>query len=91
MRKAIVLSRFVPMARTVLSPMAGALEVPTRTFTLWQVVGSLAWSQGLVLAGYALGASVPGVEDYLLPLVAAVVAVSLLPLALQFWRTRHSR
>lgn len=91
MRRAIVLSRFVPMARTVLSPMAGALAVPTRTFTVWQVVGSLAWSQGLVLAGYALGASVPGVEDYLLPLVAAVVVLSLLPLVWQLWRTRGAR
>lgn len=91
MRRAIVLSRFVPMARTVVSPLAGALDVPLGTFTLWQTVGSLAWSQGLVLAGFALGASVPGVEDYLLPLVAAVVVLSLLPLVVQMWRTRRTR
>ncbi|MFC1413175.1 DedA family protein [Streptacidiphilus sp. N1-12] len=89
-RRAIVLSRFVPMARTVVSPLAGALEVPVRTFTLWQTVGSLVWSQGLVLAGYVLGASVPGVERYLLPIVAAVVAVSLLPLVVQLWQARRS-
>jgi membrane-associated protein len=88
-RRAIVLSRFVPMVRTVVSPVAGALEIPVRTFTLWQVVGSLLWSQGLVLAGFALGANVPGVERYLLPLVAAVVVVSLLPLLLQLRRPRR--
>ena len=32
--KAIVLARFVPVVRTVLDPVAGALEVPVRTFTV---------------------------------------------------------
>ena len=37
--KAIVLARFVPVVRTVLNPMAVALGVPARTFTVWQVAG----------------------------------------------------
>ena len=53
--KAIVLARFIPVVRTVLNPVAGALHTPLRTFTLWQVVGGLVWTVGLVLAGYALG------------------------------------
>src|SRR3954468_4889450 len=32
-RKAIVLARFVPIVRTVLNPLAGALDVPSRTFS----------------------------------------------------------
>ncbi|WP_428497454.1 hypothetical protein [Pseudonocardia sp.] len=59
------------------------------TFTTWQVVGGLVWTAGLVLAGYALGATVPGVDAYLLPVVAAVVAVSLVPLALEVRRERR--
>lgn len=82
-RKAIVIGRFVPMVRTVLGPVAGMLEVPVRTFTLWQVVGGLAWTQSMVLLGFWLGAAVPGIENYLLPLVAVVVAVSMLPVLLQ--------
>ncbi|MDH6128098.1 membrane-associated protein [Kitasatospora sp. GP82] len=82
-RKAIVLGRFVPMVRTVLSPLAGMLEVPVRTFTVWQITGALAWSQSLVLAGYWLGAAVPGIDRYLLAAVALIVALSLLPLLLQ--------
>ncbi|MDX3528740.1 DedA family protein [Streptomyces sp. ID05-39B] len=90
-RKALVIGRFVPMLRTVLHPAAGALGVPTRTFTLWQAVGGLLWSQSLVLAGYALGSSVPHVEAYLLPFVAAVVALSLLPLLVEVRRARRDR
>lgn len=86
--KAIVLSRFVPVVRTVASPVAGALGVPVRTFTVWQVLGSVLWSQSLVLAGYALGSSVPDVERYLLPLVALAVALSFLPMVIELRRGR---
>ncbi|NEC92660.1 DedA family protein [Streptomyces sp. SID12501] len=87
--KAIVLARFVPVVRTVLNPMAGALGVPVRTFTLWQVTGGLVWSLGLTLAGYALGSSVPNVDRYLLPIVAVIVALSLIPVASEVHRSRR--
>lgn len=88
--KAIVLARFVPVVRTVLNPMAGALGIPARTFTVWQVAGGLVWSLGLTLGGYALGSSVPNVDRYLLPLVAVVVAVSLIPIAAELHRSRRA-
>ncbi|MER5863477.1 DedA family protein [Kitasatospora sp. NPDC002040] len=87
--KAVVLARFVPVVRTVLNPLAGALGVNVRTFTLWQVVGGLVWTVGLVLAGYALGSSIPNVDHYLLPIIAVVVAVSLAPLVLEVLRSRR--
>ncbi|MFD5310474.1 DedA family protein [Streptomyces ardesiacus] len=89
--KAVVLGRFVPVVRTVLNPVAGALGVPVRTFTVWQVAGGLVWSVGLTLAGYALGSSVPNIDRYLLPLVALVVVVSLLPLLAELYRARRAR
>ncbi|MFI9788961.1 DedA family protein [Kitasatospora sp. NPDC051984] len=89
--KAITLARFVPVVRTVLNPLAGALGVPTRTFALWQAVGGLVWTVGLVLGGYALGSTIPNVDRYLLPAIAVIIALSLLPLALEFRRTRTAR
>jgi membrane-associated protein len=89
--KAIVLARFIPVVRTMLNPVAGALHTPVRTFTVWQVVGGLLWTVGLVLAGYGLGASVPGVDAYLLPVIALVVVVSLIPLVLEVVRERRRR
>ncbi|MER7467452.1 DedA family protein [Streptomyces sp. NPDC097981] len=89
--KAIVLARFVPIVRTVLNPLAGALDVPARVFTLWQVAGGLLWTLGLVLAGYALGSSVPDIDHYLLPIVALFVLLSLAPLAFEMFRRRGSR
>ncbi|MFD8208839.1 DedA family protein [Streptomyces sp. NPDC059695] len=89
--KAIVLARFLPIVRTVLNPLAGALGVPARAFTTWQVLGGLLWTVGLVLAGYALGASVPNVDHYLLPIIGVIVAVSLIPVALELTRSRRAR
>ncbi|MFI6448931.1 DedA family protein [Kitasatospora sp. NPDC050543] len=88
--KAVVLARFIPVVRTVLNPLAGALGVPSRTFTLWQTIGGLLWTVGLVLAGYALGSSVPDVDRYLLPMVGLLVALSLLPLALELLKSRRA-
>lgn len=89
--KAIVLARFVPVVRTVLNPVAGALHTRVSVFTLWQVVGGLVWTVGLLLAGYALGSFVPGVDAYLLPVIAVIVVVSLIPLALELRRERVRR
>jgi membrane-associated protein len=87
--KAIVLARFIPVVRTVLNPLAGVLGVPIRTFTVWQVAGGLVWSVGLTLAGYALGSHIPNIDHYLLPIVAVIVVVSLIPVALEL--RRHAR
>ncbi|MGV9704554.1 DedA family protein [Streptomyces sp. NPDC003483] len=89
--KAIVLARFLPIVRTVLNPLAGVLGVPTRTFALWQTVGGLVWTIGLVLGGYGLGASVPNVDRYLLPIIAVIVVVSLVPVGLEVLRSRQAR
>lgn len=87
--KAIVLARFIPVVRTVLNPLAGTLDVPARTFTLWQVVGGLAWSLGVTLAGYGLGSKIPSVDRYLLPIVAVIVVLSLVPVGLELLRSRR--
>jgi membrane-associated protein len=88
--KAIVLARFIPVVRTVLNPLAGVLEVPARTFTLWQVTGGLAWSIGITVAGYGLGSTIPGVDQYLLPAVAVIVFISVIPIALELLRARRA-
>jgi membrane-associated protein len=87
--KAIVLSRFIPVVRTVINPLAGVLTVPARVFIIWQALGGLVWSLTITLAGYVLGASVPGVDAYLVPAIVVVVAISLTPIAVQTWRARR--
>jgi membrane-associated protein len=86
--KAIVLARFIPLVRTVLNPMAGTIGVEHRVFTLWQVVGGVVWAVGVTVAGYVLGKQIPSVDKYLLPIIALIVIVSLIPVALELRRSR---
>ncbi|MEV7043457.1 hypothetical protein [Amycolatopsis sp. NPDC051061] len=51
-------------------------------------LGGVLWSVGVTLAGYLLGTTIPGADQYLLPIVAVVVVVSLIPLALEVRRGR---
>ncbi|MER7812649.1 DedA family protein [Streptomyces sp900116325] len=89
--KATMACRLIRVVRTVLDPVAGTVRVPARTFALWQVRGGPVWTVGLVLGGYVLGSTVPDVGHHLLPLVAAIVAVSPLPLALEVLRAHRHR
>jgi membrane-associated protein len=87
--KAVVLARFIPLVRTALNPLAGTVRVPLRVFTTWQVVGGLVWSLGVTVAGYLLGKSIPNVDTYLLPIIAVIIALSLIPVALELVRNRN--
>ncbi|HEU5271314.1 MAG TPA: DedA family protein [Jatrophihabitans sp.] len=87
--RAVVLARFVPIVRTVLNPLAGVIGVPARTFTIWQVAGGVVWSVGVTLAGYWLGSSIHNIDHYLLPIIAVIVAISLLPIAIEAARNRR--
>ncbi len=87
--RAVVLARFIPIVRTVLNPLAGILGVRPQAFTLWQVVGGVLWSVGVTLAGFWLGSTISNVDHYLLPIVALVVVLSLLPIAVEVLRARR--
>ena len=89
--RAIVLARFIPVVRTLMNPLAGTVGVPAGRFALWQVLGGLVWSLGVSLAGYVLGTRIPGVDAYLLPIIALVVVVSLVPVALELVRSHRAR
>jgi membrane-associated protein len=84
-----VLARFIPVIRTVINPLIGVLEVPARTFVVWQVIGGLIWSLGVTLAGWQLGTHIHNVDHYLLPIIAVIVVVSLIPVALEMLRARR--
>ena len=88
--RAVVLARFIPGVRTVMNPLAGALRIDARVFTQWQVLGGVVWTIGLVLAGHLLGAQIPGVDKYLLPIIAVIVVISLVPVGLEVLRQRRA-
>jgi membrane-associated protein len=87
--KAIFLARFVPVVRTLLNPLAGMVRLPPRTFAIWNVVSGLVWTLTVLLIGYTVGKSVHNIDRYVLPVVAVVIVVSLIPLAREVLRARR--
>ncbi|MFC0676184.1 DedA family protein [Brachybacterium hainanense] len=85
--RALVLGRFVPIVRTFVTVVAGVSRMPRRTFYTWSAVGAVAWVVLLTLLGYALG-GVPLIRDHIEAAVLLLVAVSVLPMAVEYLRGR---
>ena len=69
----------MPVVRTLINPVAGVLDVPSSIFTIFNLIGAIAWGAGVTLLGYFLGRHVP-IDHYILPITAGVIALSLIPL-----------
>jgi membrane-associated protein len=54
----------------------------------FNVVGAFLWAVGVTLAGYWLGETVPNIDKYLLPIIAGIVTLSLLPIGFEWLRHR---
>jgi membrane-associated protein len=87
--KTIILARFVPVVRTFAPIVAGVGRMHYRTFVTYNVVGGLVWAVGITTLGYVLGESIPDIDRYLLPVIALIVIVSVLPVALELYRARR--
>jgi membrane-associated protein len=91
---AIVLARFVPIVRTLITVTAGAAEMQRRRYLLYSALGGVLWVCGLTSLGYFLG-KVPFVNDYVQPhldlILLSVVVLSVLPAAVHIMRERRKR
>jgi membrane-associated protein len=85
--KAIVLGRFVPIVRTFVPFVAGAADMSYRTFAVNNLVGAVAWVGICLGAGYVFG-NVPVVKENFSIVALGIVFVSLLPMAVEFFRQR---
>jgi membrane-associated protein len=85
--KTIVLARFVPIVRTFAPVVAGVSRMHYRTFVTFNVVGGALWATGITTLGYFLG-QVEVIEQNLELAILAIVAISVLPIALELWKSR---
>ncbi|NUR17293.1 MAG: DedA family protein [Dermatophilaceae bacterium] len=89
--KALVLGRFVPIVRTFVTVVAGASRMSRRHFLTWSAIGAAIWVTVLTLLGYYLGRALPGLQDRIDVLVVGIVALSLVPVAVEWLRHRRGR
>ena len=87
--KAVVLGRFVPIARTFVPFVAGGAAMSYPTFALYNVTGAIAWVGICAGAGYLFG-NIPIVRENFSLVALGIIAVSLLPAVIEFVRRRRA-
>lgn len=88
--KTIILARFVPIVRTFVPTVAGASKMHYRTFVTYNVIGGILWGAGVTSLGYFLG-EIEAVKNNIELAALAVVAVSVLPIAIEYTKHRKAK
>jgi membrane-associated protein len=88
--RTILLARFVPIVRTFATVMAGASRMDFRRYAVYSVIGGVVWAGGLTLVGHWLG-QVAVVRDHVELFVLGIVALSLVPVAIEVVRGRRAQ
>jgi membrane-associated protein len=87
---AIVLARFVPIVRTFTPIVAGVAAMKYRTFLTYNLLGGFLWGVGVTTLGYFLG-EIDIVKNNLEIAALVIVAISLLPMAIEILRHRREK
>ncbi len=93
--KTIIMARFIPIVRTFAPIVAGIGKMSYRKFLSYNIIGGLVWTFGITYLGYfagkALLAAGIAIDSVILPLVFMIIAISLLPPAIEILRNKQSR
>ena len=76
--KAIIFSRFLPIFRTIAPFVAGVAKMPFGRFTLFNIIGGVAWITSLLMAGYLLG-QIPVVKKNFDVVIVVIAVVTFVP------------
>ncbi|WP_428328618.1 DedA family protein [Mucilaginibacter sp.] len=83
---AIVLGRFFPIIRTFAPIFAGVVKVDLKKFTLYNIIGCVAWVNTFTLAGYFLGMRYPQLKDNMQYIIIGLIIITTIPLIMAFIR-----
>jgi membrane-associated protein len=84
--KSLIMARFMPIVRTFVPIVAGVGRMNYRKFMIYNVLGGIIWIGLLLALGYILGATVPDIDRYLLPIIVAIIIISFIPALISFWK-----
>ena len=89
--RAVIIARFIPIIRTIAPIFVGMSEMKRRTFFVFNVIGAAIWAVGISLAGFYLGKHIKNVDHYLLPIIALIIVLSLIPPVLEYRKHRRTQ
>ena len=89
--KTIIIARFMPIVRTFAPVVAGVGNMQYRRFLMYNVVGGFLWIWSMLLTGYVLARTVPGVAEHIEKLILVIIFLSILPGIIAWWRDRRAQ
>lgn len=93
--KAVIIARFVPFVRTFAPVVAGIGAMEYKKFLIFNMIGGFIWAVGITYAGYYLGAVFTrlglDIDHVLLPIIALILLVSLLPPIIHILKDKKQR
>ena len=91
-RKALVFGRFIPFARTLINPTCGIANLDRKTFSTWNAIGAVIWTQIAMGIGYFLGDVFKENGNYfIVGIVAVIVAGTSIPLLREIFKEWQSK
>jgi len=89
---AIMLARFVPIVRTLITVTAGVAQMSRRRFLIYSALGGAVWVCSITLLGYFLG-DIAFVRDHIEPrldlLILAALLISIVPIGVHMLLDRR--
>jgi membrane-associated protein len=85
--KTLVMSRFLPLFRTFAPFVAGIGSMSYARFTMFNVIGAVAWVVSLCLAGYWMG-NMPWVKQNLSLIIVGIIVSSLIPIGIGYMKSK---
>ena len=86
--KTIVIARFIPIIRTFAPFVAGIGKMSYLRFVIYNIAGSVGWVALFILGGYYFG-NLPAVRRNFTFVIFAIIVVSVLPVVIEFFRSRN--
>lgn len=93
--KTIIIARFVPIVRTFAPIVAGTANMHYNRFLMFNVVGGFVWTFGITSLGYFAGAAFEAagvdIDQALLPIIALIILISVLPPIVHILKEKSQR
>jgi membrane-associated protein len=72
----VVAGRFLPVVRTFVPIVSGAIDMPLGKFMVYNLAGAFLWVWSFILIGYVLGKKVPGVLDHIEYIILGIFLIT---------------
>jgi len=93
--KTVILAQFIPIITTFAPLVAGVGKMDYRKFITFNIIGATLWTGGVTYAGFYLGKVFEDmgldIDQVLLPIVALVILLSVLPPVMHVLKNKKNR